>query len=47
MLVRTVKSLREGFESTGTALTAGEVSLAQARWSSARSPTSPAASTRA
>ncbi|MDQ3714960.1 MAG: 13E12 repeat family protein, partial [Actinomycetota bacterium] len=31
MLVRTAKSLREGFESTGTALMAGEVSLAQAR----------------
>jgi len=31
MLVRTAKSLREGFESTGTALMAGEVSLDQAR----------------
>lgn len=31
MLVRAAKSLREGFESTGVALTPGEVSLGQAR----------------
>ena len=31
MLVRTAKTLREGFEETGTALAAGEVSLTQAR----------------
>ena len=31
MLVRTGKSLREGFETTGVALAAGEVSLGQAR----------------
>ena len=31
MLVRTGTSLREGFESTGVALAAGEVSLGQAR----------------
>ena len=31
MLVRTAKTLREGFEETGTALAAGEMSLTQAR----------------